>query len=124
MKFIPENPPRIFHVGRNEDIEINDCGKISLAPNEMVTFIDGTGNEYDVCRKEWGYYATPSINQRLANNGFRTALVKNLIGNTYIMLVNREGEEIFLQYLSEEGSVIICWLDDAKTISAIEDCIS
>lgn len=114
MKFIPENPPRIFHVGRNEDIEIKDCGKISLAPNEMVTFIDGTGNEYDVCRKEWGYYATPSINERLVRNGYKTALVTNSLSLYFIMLVEPEKIDLFQEYLLQDQQKLLCWLDELE----------
>src|SRR5438105_15753607 len=71
------DPPRAFQVGRTEKIWIRDCAHISLEPDEQVTFLTGEGAEYDVARKDWGFYATPSLNSRLARFGLRGVLVRN-----------------------------------------------
>ena len=63
MKFKPKNPPRTFEVGAETKYTMSDCASIELEPNEQVTFLAGKA-EYDVTRKEWGYYATPSTNGR------------------------------------------------------------
>ena len=42
-----------------------------LRNNEQLTFRNGK-SEYDVAKKNWGYYATPSINNRLKKFKFRT----------------------------------------------------
>ena len=58
---------RKFKPSKYSDIVLKDCGKIILNDNEQVTFSDkyNKKNDYDVTKKDWGYYATPSINGRL-----------------------------------------------------------
>ena len=65
---------RKFKVGIN-NIMLKEVAKISLNQNEMITFVKEK-TEYDIVKKNWGYYATPSINSRLKKNGFKTALAK------------------------------------------------
>ena len=60
---------------------------IQLEPDEQVTFVTDSGSEYDVARKSWGYYATPSLNSRLAGFGLRGVLVRGDDGKAYLFLV-------------------------------------
>lgn len=112
LKIIQKTPPRAFQVGIDDSITINDCGTISLEADEIITFIDDSGTEYDVGRKEWGYYATPSINSRLKKQGIKTALVKNEKHHHFIMLVLECKIQEFLSYLKNEKQQIILWLDE------------
>ena len=112
MKFNEENPPREFKVGLDNQIVIKDCGTIHLTPDEQITFVTGDGKEYDVARKDWGFYATPSMNGRLKNFGFKTALVKNSNGMFYIMLVEKQKVEVFKRYLMNEKNSLVKWLDN------------
>ena len=105
-------PPRVFVVGKNKNISISDCGSINLEHNEQVTFLTDDGKEYDVVSKEWGFYATPSINKRLAAQGFKTALVKSSNGMFYIMLVDKNKITLFENYLSQEKNYLVKWLDE------------
>jgi hypothetical protein len=67
--------PRRFRVGHGpEPIVLSDCGSVHAQPDEQLTFRVPSGREYDVCRKDWGFYATPSTNGRLKRFGWRTAL--------------------------------------------------
>ena len=66
MKFTPKNPPREFEVGFDKKGIIRDCGVLVLAADEQVTLTTEQGGEYDVTRKSWGFYATPSTNGRLS----------------------------------------------------------
>jgi hypothetical protein len=118
MKFIPQEK-RFFKVGLHKKIHIADCGKIELEPDEQVTFTTPTGAEYDVARKDWGFYATPSTNSRLASFGLRTVLVRNSMGRAYVFLVERGKEESFEQYLADEGIRIVCWLDSDAAVEAV-----
>ena len=88
MKFISRNVPREFRVGTNKDILIRDCGSIDLEPNEQVTFHTDSHLEYDVARKSWGYYATPSLNRRLINFGLHAALIHNKENHYFVVLVD------------------------------------
>src|SRR5881628_2648488 len=80
MKVSERNPPREFQTGRGEPIVIRDCARIRLEPDEQVTFVTPAGAEYDVARKAWGFYATPSLNGRLLNFGLRAALIRSFVG--------------------------------------------
>ena len=108
--FIQE--PRKFWGDQAQTIEISDYGKIELDPDEMISFKTSDGKEYDVARKSWGFYATPSVNSRLKNEGFKTALVKNSKGQWYIMLVEETKMDVFDAYLEKEANEVIEWLDE------------
>ena len=112
MKFDKKNPPREFLVGKEEQIVIKDCGSVSLKADEQITFITDLGKEYDVVRKDWGFYATPSINGRLRHFGFKTALVKNRHDKFYVMLVEKEKIDEFEKYLDTEDNYLVSWLGE------------
>ena len=115
MRVKPTEPPRKFGVGLRGDIILTDCAHIELDANEQVTFLSPDGNEYDVVRKPWGYYATPSINGRLRDNGYRTALVENSNGRFYIMLVEESQLSEFEQYCLDDEQRVVEWLDDRRS---------
>lgn len=101
--------PRIFGVKGHE---IKDFGKIFLDAGEMVSFRTKSGKEYDFIAKEWGFYATPSVNSRLKKEGFKTALVMNENNQLYVMAVEENKISEFKKYLKEsQDNRIICWLD-------------
>ena len=114
MKIDLKAPPRKFKVGQADQIEISDCGDIELQANEQVTFITDTGPRFDFARKDWGFYATPSINGRLKREGFKTALVENQKGQIYVMVIESKKIELFNKYCQEENQTIIKWLDEYK----------
>ena len=112
MKFEEKTPPRKFTVGQNDQLTIKDCGTIKLNPDEQITFITKDGKEYDVGRKDWGFYATPSINDRLKRFGFKTALVKNIKNQFYIMLVEKDKIIEFKSYCDSSRQTVETWLDE------------
>ena len=71
MEFKKNKTPRSFIVGIKKKLKIKDVGTVYLAPNEQLTFVTENKNRYDVARKNWGFYATPSINVRLKKEGFK-----------------------------------------------------
>ena len=91
MKFEELKPPRTFRVGRQSEVEIHDCGRIRLQPDEMVTFITSGGRQYDVTAKSWGFYATPSLNGRLQGQGFKSALVREYVWDIKSTTIRRCG---------------------------------
>lgn len=115
MKVYIKKPPREYEVGLNKDIKIKDCATIKLESNEQVTFIDEDKREYDLCRKSWGYYATPSINSRLYKFNFKTALVKNSKDQYYVMLVEKDKIDDFNNYIENDQNELIEWLDERNT---------
>ncbi len=112
MRFERTDPVRVFQVGLDQQISISDCGRIYLEPDEQVTFVTQAGKEHDFVAKNWGFYATPSINGRLADQGFKTALVKNSFGKYYIMVVDPDKMADFKAYLKIERHEIAEWLDE------------
>ncbi|HLB43384.1 MAG TPA: hypothetical protein VJN02_11190 [Gammaproteobacteria bacterium] len=120
MKFKEKIPPREFVVGYDNKNTIKDCGSVELTANEQITFVTELGNEYDVARKDWGFYATPSLNGRLSNFQLRAVLVKNRINRFFIMLVEKGKEELFQQYVNQEPLTIVCWMDTLEHLQMIE----
>ena len=119
MKITTNDPPRIFRTGRGEPIEIKDCARIALDANDQVTFTTEAGGEYDVARKTWGFYATPSLNGRLLSFGLRAVLVRSHVGKHYLFLVERGREPEFDAYLDAEQNAIVRWLDNDEDLQAI-----
>ena len=112
MRIKKNKPPRIFYVGENDDEKIQDCGSIYLQNNEQITLLTNSQKEYDIVKKEWGFYATPSINNRLSKQGFKCALVRNKNGLHYIMLVDKQKMKNFESYILKEKNFIVMWLDE------------
>jgi hypothetical protein len=122
MRIYPTEPPREFAVGHCGGT-LNDCAQIRLTANEQVTFVTESLAEYDVTRKSWGYYATPSLNGRLPDFGLRPVLIRNGCGRYYILLVENGKEEEFRSYIEDEQLQICGWLDNEHTLSRIETAL-
>ena len=120
MKIIELDPPRVFTIRKESPLEIRHCANIKLEPDEQVTFVTESGGEYDVTRKSWGFYATPSLNGRLQKFGLRAVLVKNPDAKYYILLVESDREADFQRYLNDEGIIIVSWLDNDKDLGYLE----
>lgn len=123
MKIEPRNPPRAYEVGRTVKLQMKDCGTVRLEPDEQLTFTTEAGAEYDLARKDWGFYATPSLNGRLQQFGLRAVLVKNMIGRFFVLLVESGKEPLFDQYVAVEELCIIAWLDSAENLALVESAL-
>jgi hypothetical protein len=120
MKFEAKNPPRQFEVGNAVRFPMSDCGSIALEHDEQVTFTTPAGGEFDVARKDWGFYATPSLNGRLPQFGLRAVLIRNtLTGRYFILLVEEGRDSSFGAYMKQESLEVIAWLDSAKNLDAL-----
>tara|TARA_E500000178_G_scaffold356643_1_gene436543 strand:+ start:7196 stop:7564 length:369 start_codon:yes stop_codon:yes gene_type:complete len=112
---------RLFKVGVDKKISLKDVGSIKLNNDENITFVDKNSKEYDVCKKNWGYYATPTINKRLKNFGYLTGLVHNKELNTFVInIVDIKKKKIFFKYLKKENMKLICWLTN-KNLKKIKE---
>lgn len=121
MKFTEKSPPRRFAVGNAEKFEMSDCGTLALDPNEQITLVTENGAEYDVARKDWGFYATTSLNGRLQSFGLRGVLIQNRItGRYFVLLVERERADAFNAYLAAENLRIVHWLDNDESCAALD----
>tara|TARA_B100001093_G_C26436607_1_gene846274 strand:- start:149 stop:511 length:363 start_codon:yes stop_codon:yes gene_type:complete len=111
MKIDQKNPVRKFYASRNNDIVISHQADITLLPDEQITFLTEDGAEFDFVRKDWGYYATPSINRRLRSFGFHSAVVQNTKGHIYIFVVEQAKMQEFEKYCKTENQTVLMWLD-------------
>jgi hypothetical protein len=111
MKIKIFKKPRKYNVGLDNNITIKDLGKIELKPNEQLTFTNGK-YEYDLCKKDWGFYSTPSINKRLKKFNFEVYLVKNSLNNIYLWTIEKKNKNKFLKYLKDENHTIVTRLDN------------
>lgn len=120
MRVQPVVPPRVFKTGRVSTIHMADCARIALEADEQVTFVTPSGAEYDVARKSWGFYATPSLDSRLARCNLRAALVKNSAGCHFIFLIEIGAEQDCRRYMDAERMQLIAWLDSAAACRDID----
>jgi hypothetical protein len=120
MKLKIIDPPREFEVGFDRKLIMKDCAQIELLPDEQVTLLTESGNEYDLARKSWGFYATPSLNGRLQRFKLRAVLVKNRINQFYVMLVEQGKEADFQAYVDGEPLHIVCWMDTKENLQHLE----
>lgn len=124
MKIDIKDPPRRFAVGNSEKFDMSDCANLSLEPDEQVTLTTPAGGEYDVARKSWGFYATPSLNGRLPQYGLRAVLIKNLgTLRFFVLLVEQACEADFDAYCAQENLAVISWLDSAENLSFLESAL-
>lgn len=120
MKIDIKDPPRAFQVGNAVKFEMRDCAQIALEPDEQVTFVTPGGGELDVARKDWGFYATPSLNGRLPQFGLRAVLIRNRLTQRYfVLLVERGREASFDAYLVQESCEVVTWLDTSEALDGL-----
>ena len=119
MKFIPLVPARIYEAGHDVKVRIADCGRLHLDADEQVTLTTPSGAEYDVTRKNWGFYATPSLNGRLASFGLQGVLACNRERRLFVLLVEKGHEDAFRQYCEGEALRIVTWLTSQQDVDVL-----
>ncbi len=101
---------RKFIVGSGKNsIKINHTAKIRLNNDEQITFLFKK-SQHDFVKKNWGFYATPSINGRLKKENFITALVRNKEKKIYIMVVHKSKTKEFKKYCKDHEQKVVYWL--------------
>jgi hypothetical protein len=117
MKLEIKDPPRRFPVGLKE-ITLAHVADMAREPDEMVTLSDGVGRELDVTRKDWGWYATPSLGGRLRRFGLRAAIMRNVDTRQCFVVLIEEGHEAdWRRYMADERQELVLWLDDFDTLA-------
>ena len=112
MKIKKKN--RKFETGIT-NIVITHVADIKLSNDELVTIKVNKKSEYDITRKNWGFYSTPSINKRLLKYGFDSAITYNPNYGTYfMMIVEKNKKKEFIKYLKSQDMVLITWLTKKK----------
>ena len=103
---------RVFVVGSGKNIlKIKHVADIKLNDNEQIT-IKYQKSNYDFVKKNWGFYATPSVNSRLKKEGFKTAVVKNQLKRIFVMVVEKKKIQKFKKYCKDQNQEILFWLDE------------
>ena len=120
MRYTPIEPPRSFEVGLRGQVQMKDCARLQLEPDEQVTFVTESGAEFDVARKGFGYYATPSLNGRLRSFGLRAVLVRSRVGQYFILLVERGMDDAFSRYAAEHELRLVCWMDSDEALADLD----
>lgn len=123
MRYQPITPPRPFAVGDAGQVTLYDFGRLELAADEQLTFVTADGAELDVTRKEWGFYATPSTNKRLARFGLRAVLALNRHGHLFVLLCEVGHEAAFDAYVASEGLELLTWLDDDRAVAHLATAV-
>jgi hypothetical protein len=122
MKIIKKTKSRKFKVGWDKKTILKDVGSLYLNNDENITFKNlNNKKEYDICKKEWGFYGTPTLNKRLKKFGYTAALVKNSVFKTFgILIVEDEKKKEFIKYLKIQKMTLVCWLN-ANKLKKIEN---
>ena len=96
---------RKWKVGLKNDILISEKCSIQLLNNEQVNFSSKNFKNIDneICKKNWGYYLTPSINKRLKKYHHKVFILKNLKNNFYLALVKNSNFADFKKYCKNEN---------------------
>jgi hypothetical protein len=95
-----------------KNVTLKDLGKIYLEDNELVSFVTKSGGECDFAAKSWGFYVCPSVNGRLKNEGFKTAITCSKEKRVYVLVVATDKIQEFKNYLNDQQGKLICWLDE------------
>jgi hypothetical protein len=94
---------RSWIVGDKKDILITEKIKIQLDDNEQVSFVEKKNmTSYEICKKNWGYYVSPSIDKRLKDYGHKMYITKNQYGQVYLMAVDLKKIKKFTLYCKKE----------------------
>ena len=110
-------PIRKFEVGITS-IKIKHTADIELEDNEMVTFRNKDKLEYDVTKKNWGFYATPSLAGRLKSKGYNALLMRNKdTRQCYIVMVENGFEKEFEFYCQNENQEVVIWLNEFENLA-------
>lgn len=118
MKIEEIVPPRDYYAN---SVKISHCANIELNPDELVTFVTPSGKQYDVMKKKWGFFATPSLNNRLKKFGFKTVLITDSTEKKFICLVEEGKEEEFLNYLEKDRGKIVYWLSELVSSDQVSE---
>lgn len=112
-----------FRTNSKLNIQLTLLKKIGLKTNQQITFterLNKENKEYDVVKKSWGYYATPSINKRLKKFKYDTVIIKNKKNKFFLCLVSQQKKKEFKLYLKDDDQKIVCWLT-SKNLKNLEN---
>jgi hypothetical protein len=89
--------------------------KVCLNADEQVTFVIGD-SKFDVTKKDWGFYASPSIQKRCLNNGLKAAIIFQG-KNCYVVFVKKNKEKKFFSFIKKNKYNFLDWIYNSKYFS-------
>tara|TARA_B100000242_G_C43014256_1_gene471612 strand:+ start:754 stop:1095 length:342 start_codon:yes stop_codon:yes gene_type:complete len=94
-----------WKVGMKNNILISEKCSIQLNNNEQINFSSKNFKniENEICKKNWGYYLTPSINKRLIKYKHKVFILKNLKKSFYLAIVKNSNITEFKKYCKNEN---------------------
>lgn len=106
--------PREFEVN---GYRTRDFGALALIPDgpmttEFITFKTDSGKSCDFYATHWGFYLGASANSRLKKEGFKVGLMLNELNQLYVVAVENEKMDHFKEYLTNNNSKVLSWLDE------------
>jgi hypothetical protein len=101
---------RKFYVGNEFPIQISLIKELAILPDQMITLVTRNSKRLDVACKNWGFYATPSINSRLADQNLRVAITENEQGRRYVLVVDVDEIMAFEEYCGIQKQRVVSWL--------------
>ena len=100
-----------YEIHDGPSVEAAETLRVTLEDDDQVTLTTGSGNEYDVCRKSWGFYGSPSFRTRMARYNLRPALVGDGRQIYFVAVENGCVDEFHLDIAARKLSLIV-WLDE------------
>lgn len=88
---------------------------ISLNPDEQATFVI-ENSKFDVTKKDWGFYVSPSIQKRCINNRLKAAIIFQG-KNYYVVFVKKNKEKIFFSFVKKNKYNFLDWIYKSKYFS-------
>ena len=81
---------------------------IKLNKNEQITFFLNKSN-YDVAKKDWGYYVSPSLQSRCYKAGLKAVIIYNQ-KNFKFAFVQKKKINFFFNYLERKNYKVLSWI--------------
>ena len=92
---------------------------VHLAADEQVTLLGESGSEFDVTRKAWGFYGSPSFRWRMPRFNVRPALIGNKDAVRYFCVVEAGHEAEFEASLDAAALVLYVWCDQPDALQSL-----
>jgi hypothetical protein len=83
--------------------------KINLLSDEQMT-LSYLYSNYDIAKKDWGFYVTPSFQDRCKKNNLLPALIRK-DKKFYFVLVNKKKINYFMIFLKIKKFKLSKWLN-------------
>tara|TARA_B100000886_G_scaffold275859_1_gene199798 strand:+ start:2410 stop:2727 length:318 start_codon:yes stop_codon:yes gene_type:complete len=88
---------------------------VRLNKDEQLTFLFKKSN-YDIAKKNWGYYISPSLQTRCLKAGLKGVIISNQTSLKFAF-VHKSKIKIFLSYVKSNNFKVVSWIYTPKHFS-------